>query len=228
MTNDFDQAETFRPVANLAKMSLQNGLIIFIFLGLVTWLLVTAITNGLGLPVPWLFGIVLSVPFCVVGYRLKGQQLDKLVEGMALTFSPQGITEKNPSATRFVSWDGIRDARPVKPIVAISGRLRAGGRSRSAFVDALASAAAAEEPGLVGIGTIEMSADAKAMVRETYKQNAGRNGVDGATGQPLVALYPSQFDPNWPEGRMGEWIEHYRPDIFAAAKANHLERKQAQ
>jgi len=171
MTNDFDQAETFRPVANLAKGSLQNGLILFIFLGLVTWLLVTVITNGLGLPVPWLFGIVLSVPFCVVGYRLKGQQLDKLVEGMALTFSPQGITE-NPSASRFVSWDGLRDARPVKPIVA----------------NALASVAAAEEPGLVGIGTIEMSADAKAMVRETYKQNAGRNGVDGAAAGGAVPV----------------------------------------
>ena len=57
------------------------------------------------------------------------------------------------------------------------------------------------------------------MQRETWRQNETRNGVDPVTGQPLVALYLQQFDGAWPEGRIGEWVQHFRPDVFAEAKA---------
>ncbi len=57
------------------------------------------------------------------------------------------------------------------------------------------------------------------MQRESYRQNATRNGVDPTTGEPLVALYLQQFDVAWPQERIGEWVRHHRPDVFAEASA---------
>lgn len=34
-----------------------------------------------------------------------------------------------------------------------------------------------------------------------------------------MALYLQQFDPAWPDERIGEWVRHFRPDVFAEAKA---------
>ena len=80
---------------------------------------------------------------------------------------------------------------------------RAGGRSRTAGVDALGSAAATRELGLIGIGAVTLATSSNMMQRETYRQNETRNGVDPATGQPLVALYPQQFQLAWPNEGIG-------------------------
>lgn len=226
MSNAFAQAETFEPIAGLTKTTQRAGLVLLVPLAVITWVIVTLILGGLGLPVAWLFGIVISLAFIVVIYRARGRKLDAMTSGMSLTVDSRGITERNPIATRFVSWEGLREARMVKPIVGMSaGKLYRGGRpSETPGVDALGSAAASKEFGLVGVGTVELSADANAMDRETYRQNEGRNGVDALTGQPLVALYFTQFDPKWPDARIGEWVDRFRPDVFATAKATYDEQ----
>jgi len=109
----------------------------------------------------------------------------------------------------------------VKPVVGMStGKVgRAGMGSRTPGVDALGSATAGQELGVVGVGEITVAPSAGMMQRETFRQNETRNGVDAATGQPLVALYLAQFDPAWPNDRIGEWVRHFRPDVYAEAKA---------
>jgi len=203
------------------RSSLANGLVLFIPLVALMWVIVTLILKALGVPVPGLSGIVLAGALSLALYRARGRKLDALVGGMTLTCDSRGITQKDPVAIRFVSWDGLRSGRMVQPVVGMStGKLgRAGMGSSSPGVDALASVAAARELGLAGIGAITLASSAGRMQRETFRQNETRNGVDPTTGQPLVALYPQQFDPAWPDERIGEWVRHFRPDVFAEAKA---------
>ncbi len=221
MNTSYDRPETFKPVASLVQSTMTAGLLLFVPLVALSWFIVTSILAATGVPVAWLFGIVLGGGLSAALFAARTRKLEAEVGAMALTFDARGITESNPSATRFVSWEGLRSARMVKPVVGMStGKLgRAAMRSRTPGVDALASAAAADELGLVGIGTITLAPSAGRMVRETYRQNERRNGVDATSGEPLVALYPQQFDDAWPDGRIGDWVRHHRPDIFAEASA---------
>lgn len=203
------------------QSSMRAGLLLFIPLVALSWFIVTAILGALGVPVAWLFGIVLGGGLSVALYVARSRKMEAEVGAMTLTLDARGITQVNPVATRFVSWDGLRGGRMVKPVIGMStGKMgRTGMPSRTPGVDALASAAATGELGLVGIGTITLASSAGRMNRETYRQNEARNGVDPTTGQPLVALYPQQFDAAWPDERIGDWVQHYRPDVFAEAKA---------
>ncbi len=221
MTESYDQTETFEPRDSIKRATLTNGLVLFIPLAAVTWVIVTLILSALGVPLPWLFGIILGGAFMVVLHLARSKKLEAQIAGMALMFDSRGITQKDPVATRFITWDGLRGARMVKPVVGMStGKVgRAGTGSRTPGVDALGSAAAAQELGLVGIGSITLAPSAGVMQRETFRQNETRNGVDPATGQPLVALYLQQFDLTWPDGRIGQWVRHFRPDVFSEAKA---------
>lgn len=221
MTESYDQAETFAPRGSVKRTTLQNGLVLFVPLAAVTWVIVTLIFAALDVPVPWLFGIILGGAFMVALHLARSKKLGALTAGMTLTFDSRGITQKDPAATRFVSWDGLRGGRMVKPVVGLStGKVgRAGMRSRTPGIDALGSVAATPELGLVGIGSITLASSAGMMQRETFRQNETRNGVDPATGQPLVALYLQQFGLAWPDERIGEWVRHLRPDVLAEAKA---------
>ena len=221
MTESYDQAETFEPLGSLKRTALTNGLVLFILLAALSWLIVTLILAALDVPVPWLFGIILGGAFMVALHLARSKKLEALIAGTILTFDSRGITQTDPVATRFVSWDGLRGGRMVKPVVGMStGKVgRTGMRSRTPGVDVLGSAAAPKELGLVGIGSITLSSSASMMQRETFRQNETRNGVDPATGQPLVALYPQQFELAWPDERIGEWVRRFRPDVFAEAKA---------
>lgn len=46
-----------------------------------TWVIITAILAGVGVPVPWLFGIILSVAFVVVLNRARSKKLEALSGG---------------------------------------------------------------------------------------------------------------------------------------------------
>jgi hypothetical protein len=220
-TMPYGQAESFVPRDSLVRSTLRTALVLFIPLVVLTWLIVTLILNALHVPVPGLVGIFLGGALSVVLYRARAKQLEAQIGGMTLTFDSRGITQKDPVATRSVSWDGLRGGRIVKPVVGMStGKVgRAGMKSKTPGVDALSLIAAGQEVGLVGIGAITLTSSAGMMQRETFRQNETRNGVDPATGQPLVALYLEQFDPAWPDERIGEWVRHFRPDVFAEAKA---------
>lgn len=37
---------------------------------------------------------------------------------------------------------------------------------------------------------------------------------DEHTGQSVHAIILSQYEPNWPDGRIGAWIRAYRPDLL--------------
>lgn len=57
-----------------------------------------------------------------------------------------------------------------------------------------------EESGIGGIG-------------DTTLIHNPANGVDLVTGRPILAIFPSHFEPGWSTGRIGAWIRHYRPDL---------------
>jgi hypothetical protein len=217
----FGHAETFKPGDCLVQTSMRAGLLLFSAFVALSWFISAAILGALGVPVAWFFGLVLGGGVSAALWLARTRKLEAEVGAITLTLDAHGITHSNPLATRLVSWDDLRGARMVKPVVGMStGKLgRTGMRFRTPGIDALASAAAADDLGLVGIGTITMAPSAGRIARKTYRQNETRNGTGPATRQPLVALFPRQFDVAWPNERIGEWVRHDRPDVFAEARA---------
>lgn len=70
--------------------------------------------------------------------------------------------------------------------------------------------------GVVGRGSTEVTGGA--MAQEVYRQNAGRNGVDPQTGEPWTIIPLSQFATGWTDHRIGAWLQHFRPDLYAQAQ----------
>lgn len=81
MTESYDQAETFEPRSSIKRATLTNGLVLFIPLAAVTWVIVTLIFSGIGVPVPWLFGILVGGAFMFALHVAKSRKLDALVAG---------------------------------------------------------------------------------------------------------------------------------------------------
>jgi len=139
MTVSYDQAETFEPRESIKRTTMANGLVLFIPLAALTWVIITLVAGALGLPLPWLFGVILGGPFLAALHSARGKKLEVEIDGMTLTLDARGIAQKNPVATRFVSWEELRGARMVKPVVGMStnGPLRR--RARAGVVAIVAT-----------------------------------------------------------------------------------------
>jgi hypothetical protein len=53
-------------------------------------------------------------------------------------------------------------------------------------------------------------------VRSQLDQNDRGRELQPETGQPMRAIGLARFDPDWRNGRIGQWIATYRPDLFSA------------
>src|SRR5699024_2400036 len=75
--------------------------------------------------------------------------------------------------------------------------------------------------GLVGVGTTTITGGP--LAARTYVQDPVRYGQDPASGERRTAIPLAQLDHRWPDGRIGEWVAHHRPDI--AEQAARLTRR---
>lgn len=216
----FDQAETFGPDPLLKKSTLMVSAVMGLVLGIILWIFFGMILGaGLHLPGAWLIAIIPGLAVLTGLYWVRSKQLDRKIAGMSMTVGPEGITQSDDASTRFVTWQGLRSSTEVTPLIGYSvGKAVNPAASQTRAADAIASTAARPELGLLGMGTLTLKTTNRAIV-EQYRQNSTVNGVDAETGEPFVALYPTQFQSSWPIKRIGEWIKHYRPDIYQEGRA---------
>ena len=211
VVSGFESAETFTNTVNvnslLRRLLPTLGLLVF-----VGWVLFGALLNAAGLPVPWLFGLVLSAVVAAVVYSMKKKQLASNIPSVTLAISPTGMVQTERYLRTELPWDRVRglgEADLMDPLNLAFGPI-------AGTLVALSTASMKRpQQALMGAGTITLSPDAPAMLRAQVRQNFEARESDPRTGQPEVGIHLSNYDQDWRQSRIGAWIRAYRPDVLA-------------
>ena len=70
------------------------------------------------------------------------------------------------------------------------------------------------EHGLVGAGMLTVNPGAKALKRVQVTQFLNGGPADPRIGQRPMGVPLARFDRNWQDGRIGQWVRAYRPDLL--------------
>ncbi|OYO19354.1 hypothetical protein CGZ93_13370 [Enemella dayhoffiae] len=227
--NDFQTPEIFKAQDGVFKGSLIPMVLLGVPLLLMSWLLFALVMNAVKAPAANWLGLLAAIAFTALMVWVRLRKTRQNVSEIELLLEPRGLTYTGDASRRFLSWQDLREARRVLPLVGMDAKKAARGvgydsmaaKGGQAGVNALGQVGAqlTAGTGLVGIGTMEILGGA--MARETHRQNEGRNGRDPQTGQPYLTVPLSQFDTRWDRHRIGEWLAHFRPDLAAQATALH-------
>lgn len=208
VTADLGSVESFHNVVSF-ESSFKRLLPTLIMMFLITWLIATLVLAGVGVPVAGVFGAFVSGGFCALMTQLKKKQYARTLAVATLTLSPTGADMQDGSTRLQMSWsqvERIGEASTMDP-------LQAGGfHWLGAATGALSAASMRrKEMFLIGVGRISLDPSASVLVKAQLKQNfAGQDLEHAKTG---VAL--AHFDEDWENGRIGQWIQAYRPDLMS-------------
>lgn len=136
------------------------------------------------------------------------------LEKSELTAGPEGLVLYDAAIRRELRWadmTGVGTVKPFRGVETSFGGSSAGvGQAVAAGVNRAAQQLSGSL-GLFGRGKIEADAG-NALAQRILEQNRGIWGADEA-GTPLVAISPSSVDDDWFDGRIGDRVRHYRPDL---------------
>jgi len=211
VVSGFESAETFTNTINLNSILRRIlptlGLVVF-----VGWVLFGTLLNAAGLPVPWLFGLVVAAVVAAVMYSIKKKQLASTIPSVTLTISPTGMVQTERYSRIELPWDRVRglgEGDLMDPLNLAVGPV-------AEILVALGTASSKRpQQALMGAGTLTLSPDAPAMLRTQVRQNLEARESDPRTGQPEVGIHLSNYDQDWRQSRIGAWIRAYRPDVLA-------------
>ncbi len=188
------------------------------------WILVSILLSVLRVP---LAPLIALIPVIIVLGALGAVRFRKIMSlavnsGIFIAVDPTGVTHHDEHATRFVAWPDLVHADTVTPIKGYqsnqSGPLMSLEAKKAADSD---TSPVTQHPpgsvGLIGYGHIELDDGASSTIRTMYEQNADTFGHDEA-GRPYVGLMMNVVGDNWTQDRVGQWVHHYRPDIFQQAQ----------
>ena len=121
-------------------------------------------------------------------------------------------------------WNDIVKVAGVRPWRAVARRPIAGTSISKAVtevsLDAATRATAVLQitPGLVGRGRLEITTTSR-LYKQQIADDLTKDGVDPTTGEPYVSIMPILIAKDWSTHRFGEWLHHYRPDLWQEANA---------
>jgi len=177
----------------------------------VGWVLFGMLLNAAGLPVPWLFGLVVAAVVAAVVYSMKKKQLASTIPSATLTISPTGMVLTERYSRLELPWDRVRglgEADLMDPLNLAVGPV-------ATILVALGTALwKRPQQALMGASTVTLSPDAPAMLRAQVRQNFEAWESDPRTGQPEGGIHLSNYDQDWRQSRIGAWIRAYRPDVL--------------
>lgn len=162
----------------------------------------------------WVIAVAGAAACCALTVWLKKRQFDGTWRTATLQLSPWGAVLDERHLRIEMQWHAVRSIgaadlmAPVRPTVGVSPATIAARQT----IDA--ATVARPQAGLIGAAAMVLKPGAPAMLRTQVAQNSRGRQVDPASGQPLSAILLAQYDPNWPQGRIGAWIRAYRPDLF--------------
>jgi hypothetical protein len=219
-------------VSNTRKQARRNLLGPVLIFPVVLFLLGWLILNGLILPA---FGleegpvrlwtaaaIMLVVDAGIIWLWLWVQRI--AVAQSKLIVSPEGLTLNDGVTNRTLPWASMTKVGIVKPFRGLEGSSRASSANIGMMVGTAVNRTAqalSGSVGLLGRGTIAPDPTNPAS-RKLLEINRGIWGTDDA-GNPLVGIAPDQVVEGWIDGRVGDWLRHYRPDLAEEA-ARQLQR----
>lgn len=211
----FEGVETFANRVAFGKfIKRMIPLLVFMFLFVVAVLAFVSWYFVRGVLI-WVIAVLGAAACCALTVWLKKRQFDGTWRTATLQLSPWGAVLDERHLRIEMPWHAVRAIGAadlmavVKPPVAFSPATAVAGQAINA------ATAARPQDGLIGAGAMTLKPGAPAMLRTQVAQNNRGRQVDPASGQPLNAILLAQYDPNWPQGRIGAWIRAYRPDLLS-------------
>lgn len=215
----FDAPETFTigDTRDGALKRLLSPVLIFpLVLGFLIWFMLSALFNVLGLPAFRLLALVgalvLTALLVVVWLKRTATSLTKTW----LEVGPQGMSMKDGVITRTIAWQDMRTIGRVVPIRGVEASFGGSSAQAGAAVGAGVNRLAQQLSGTIGIlgvGSLVPDQDSK-LGATLVQQNQGVWGHDDS-GAPLVGITPQDVENDWFNGRIGDWLRQYRPDLAA-------------
>jgi hypothetical protein len=166
--------------------------------------LLTLLDSGLALanlgvgPLSWPVALVLTVINAVVLYQVTKRQFDQTWGTARLELSPAGATVVDRYSRTEMPWNQIREigkADLINPPLIDLTTLPV------LSTAAVAAVRRAGQAALIGVGAI--------------RWHGGSGDVDPAGSHELTAIVLGIYDKNWENGRIGDWIRAYRPDLLS-------------
>jgi hypothetical protein len=176
-------------------------------------LLTPLILHGL-LGLGWPLVLVLTAAAAVALTARKKRQFDRTWGTAELELSPEGATVADRHSRVHLPWDRIHHLGKAD---LIDLRYRSfSARPAVMLLTAITALAARRprRPALIGLATTTVAPGTPMLVREQIRQNNGCRDIDRETGNRLTAIVLTVYDQNWEQGRIGEWIRAYRPDLL--------------
>jgi len=184
-----------------------------VILFLVSAVMFGLILGNLGVPGGFASGVVLAVPFCALMVRAKKRQYESTLGQQTVTFSPEGAVMSDAYSRVQLEWAHVRSIGQVEMMRPI----RTPGQDKLVVAVARGIATATQgthEHGLVGAGVLTTKPDAPRLLKMQVKQFLGDGPADPQIGQRPMGIPLLRFDRNWQDGRIGEWVRGYRPDLL--------------
>jgi len=210
-STDFTKPETFKFIMDFDGFikKLYPILAVACILGFV---IMAALFNAIGIPAPALFALVGAVALGYFMYQARKKQYDRDWSNATMTFSPEGIVSQERAQTVTLPWNKIRGfglggfVGPAQvPGLAMSDSARAA-------TEFSRKTSASPQVVLEGFGDIVLKDDAPALSKMALEQQLQRVEKD-EDGKPLCVAVISYYEKDWKNGQIGEWINHYRPDL---------------
>jgi hypothetical protein len=188
----------------------------YVLLILHSVVLFRALLAGLGAEaLGWPVASALACAVAIFLYRAKKRQFDDTWGAAILELTPTGIAVVDRRRRTVMAWEQIQrigtadlvNAKPdtlglILPPIA-----------RLLVAVVVLSARRPEQDALFGIATTPPSATPSSLVAAQARQYQN-SPAGGSTARP-APIFLTPYDQNWRSGRIGEWINAYRPDLLS-------------
>lgn len=214
-TAGFTAPETFHSRLAFGAF-LRRFVPMLVLLYLVMVLLLRGILGAFGVDrLGWPLALVLGAAGALGLVASKKRQFDETWGSTRLELSAAGATMAGRHIRVHLPWEHIRYLGAAN-LVATRGTVAGAGARANLLVWPVARAArGVRQAALVGVSTTTVDPGTSRLVRGQLRQNDSCREIDPVTGRRMSAIVLTVYDRDWRNGRIGEWIGAYRPDLLA-------------
>jgi hypothetical protein len=208
----FERAERFESVQTFSE-ELRRVIPVLVVGCVLIGLIVGGILSLLIGPIGLLLGFIAAAALGFSLVTVRKWQFNADPPVTRLVVSPSSLVVSDRYLRTEFSWDGIEQIGPTSSMRPSHGS--GGGGVFEGVVDMTAAATAvSRDDGLIGAGKLTVNPSAPHMLRQQVEQNDARLQVHPESGLPIRAVGLGKFEPDWRNGRIGQWVKAYRPDLF--------------
>lgn len=208
---DFSQPLVLKGVRN-ADEFMRKSIGFMVVIAVPTYFLsmlvcVIALQSGLG----YLVAVGVTAVVLAIFYVRKRSTLRKRFSQQMLHLSPAGLVKIDDCMKAEIAWRDIREVRQQNSAINTGGGISPVGGAISG-----AANAAKQDVSLAIIGQGRVSpvpGAPRSLLRAHDKQTGTRLSRGESTILTQAVIFPTEYEVNWPQGVVGAWLRHYRPDL---------------